>query len=261
MTERQQAVLQGRVAVVTGGGRGIGRAIATALAEGGAHVAVAARSGTEVAEVAEAIDGLAVTADISRPADVARMLAAVRSRFGPVDILINNAGVVWPLGRSWQVDPQAWESAVSINLFGAVRCIQEVLPDMLGRRYGRILNLSSGAASGAGVPSASAYSASKAALDMVTANVAAELAGTGVTINGLRPGTADTAMQDYMRSLPLEQVGDAFADRFGRLHRDGQLLDPRVAARLARALIATDRNGVTVDVRDPAGQALLAAGD
>jgi NAD(P)-dependent dehydrogenase (short-subunit alcohol dehydrogenase family) len=213
-----------------------------------------------VAEVAEAIDGLAVRADISRPPDVARMLAAVLARFGPVDILINNAGVVWPLGRSWLVDPDAWESAVSINLFGAVRCIQAVLPDMLRRRYGRILNLSSGAASGAGMPSASAYSASKAALDMVTANVAAELAGTGVTINGLRPGTADTAMQEYMRSLPREQVGGAFADRSGRLHRDGQLLDPRVAAGLALALIATDRNGVTVDVRDPAGQALLAAG-
>jgi NAD(P)-dependent dehydrogenase (short-subunit alcohol dehydrogenase family) len=252
--------LAGRTALVTGGGRGIGRAHAFALAAAGAKVAVAARSTEEVASVAAEIDGVAVTADVSRPADVARMVATVRSRCGPVEILVNNAGVVWPLGRTWRVDADEWDAAVAINLLGAVRCIRSVLPEMLAAGYGRILNLSSGAASGSGMPSASAYSASKAALDMVTANLAAELAGTGVTINGVRPGTADTAMQGYMRSLPREQVGEEFFTRFASLHRDGQLTDPAVAARLAVALIATDRSGVTVDVRSAEGQALLGNG-
>lgn len=251
--------LAGRTALITGGGRGIGRAIAVELAAAGARVAVASRSPAEVQAVAAEIDGLAVTADVSRPDAVERMAAAVRSALGPVEVLVNNAGVVWPLGRTWQVDAEEWEVAVAINLFGAVRCIRAVLPGMLMGGYGRILNLSSGAASGSGMPSASGYSASKAALDMVTANLAVELAGTGVTINGVRPGTADTTMQNYMRSLPPEQVGEEFFHRFASLHREGRLLDPAVSARLALALLTSDRSGVTIDVRSAEGQALLTA--
>lgn len=249
--------LRGRVALVTGGGRGIGAAIADALAAEGARVAVAARSSAEVFAVAQRIGGLAVTADVGRPDGVAGMLQAVRSELGPVDVLVNNAGVVWPLGLSVRVDVAEWEAALAINLFGAVRCTLAVLPDMLAAGYGRILNVSSGAAAGRGMPSASAYSASKAALDMVTANLAEELAGSGVTINGLRPGTPDTPMQEYMRSLPVEQVGETFFQRFASLHREGRLIDPAVPARLAVVLLASERNGDTIDVRDAEGQRLL----
>lgn len=259
MTTPERTGLRGRVALVTGGGRGIGRAVAQALAAEGVRVAVAARTAAEVEAVATEIDGLAVTADLGQPEEVTRLVSTVRSRLGGIDVLVNNAGVVWPLGRTWLVDAQEWETAFAINVLGAVRCIRAVLPEMAAGGYGRIVNISSGAASGAGMPSASAYSASKAALDMITANLAVELSGTGVTINGVRPGVADTAMQDYMRSLPRSQVGAAFFDRFAGLHRDGRLIDPAVAARLVVALVNTDRSGVTVDVRDAEGQALLAA--
>ncbi len=260
ITTGEDSRLRGRIALVTGGGRGIGRAVAHALAAEGVRVAVAARSAAEVEAVAAEIDGLAVAADVGQPEEVTRMVSTIRSRFGGIDILVNNAGVVRPLGRIWLVDAQEWETAFAINVFGAVRCIRAVLPDMTANGYGRIVSLSSGAASGRGMPSASAYSASKAALDMLTANLAVELSGTGVTINGVRPGVADTAMQDYMRSLPREQVGAEFFDRFAGLHRDGRLIDPAVAARLVVALVKTDRSGVTVDVREAEGKALLAAG-
>jgi len=253
--------LSGRVALVTGGSRGIGASIARTLAANGAKVAVAARTSAqqprELATLADQIGGVAVPVDVSRPADVERMVADTNLRLGPVDILINNAGVVWPLGRTVSVDADEWESAVTINLFGAVRCLRAVLPAMLTRGYGRIVNLSSGAADGAGMPSASAYSAGKAALDMVTANVAVELADTGVTINGVRPGTADTGMQEYMRSLPREQVGEEFYERFSLLHREGRLADPALAAQLVLQLICSHANGLTVDVRSEAGRALL----
>ncbi len=257
MSRSTAPALEGRTALVTGGGRGIGRAVAAELARNGAAVAVLARSGDEVRAVAAEIGGHPVTADVSRPDEVQHAVRKVSRELGPVGILVNNAGVVSPLGRTAQVDADEWERAVAVNLFGAVRCARAVLPGMLEGGWGRIVNMSSGAATLPGMPSASAYSASKAALDMMTAQLARELAGTGVTVNGVRPGTADTAMQDYMRTLPREQVGDDFYERFHGLHREGRLVDPTLAARLVVRLVQGDSTGRTVDVRSDEGAALL----
>lgn len=256
------ANLQGRTALVTGGGRGLGRAIALTLAEQGAAVAVGARSTHEVDAVAGELReaghfATSVPLDVSDASAVENAVRRVTDQLGPVDVLVNNAGVVWPLGTLLRVEAAEWEQSVDINLFGAVRCIRAVLPGMLERGWGRILNMSSGAASGSGMPAAGAYSAGKAGLDMVTSNLATELEGSGVTVNGVRPGVVDTSMQDYMRSLPREQVGGAFYDKFHGLHERGELVGPEKAARLLAYLAASDRTGETLDVRDEDTKKLL----
>lgn len=241
--------LTDRVALVTGGGRGIGAAIARSLAEADARVAVLARSAEEVRLVAREVGGLAVTADVAEPADVRRAIAEVEKVLGAVDVLVVNAGVVWPLGQLLTTHPDEWERAIAINLLGAVRCVREVLPGMVDRGWGRVVAVSSGAADPPGLPSASAYSVGKAGLDMFVVNLAPELTGSGVTVNGVRPGTADTGMQDYMRSLSREQVGAEFHDRFHGLHREGRLVPPEVAGRLVARLVGTERNGEILDAR------------
>jgi NAD(P)-dependent dehydrogenase (short-subunit alcohol dehydrogenase family) len=256
------ANLEGRTALVTGGGRGLGRAVALALAEQGAAVAVGARSTHEVDAVAGELRdaghrALSVPLDVAEAEAVEFAVRRVADELGPVDVLVNNAGVVWPLGKLLRVEPAEWEQSVDINLFGAVRCIRAVLPGMLERGWGRIVNMSSGAAAGSGMPAASAYSVGKAGLDMVTSNLATELDGSGVLVNGVRPGVVDTSMQDYMRSLPREQVGDAFYEKFHGLHERNELTGPDPAARLIAYLATSDRTGETLDVRDEDTRRLL----
>jgi NAD(P)-dependent dehydrogenase (short-subunit alcohol dehydrogenase family) len=162
--------LDGRTALVTGGGRGLGAAISHELARRGAHVGVLARSAKEVRRVAAEVGGTALTADV---ADRER-LTSVLQTFGEADIVVANAGVVWPLGAFADVDMQAWEDALAINLTGAARVVRAYLPGMLRRGWGRVVTISSGAAKPPGMPSANAYSAGKAALDMFTLHVARE---------------------------------------------------------------------------------------
>jgi len=237
--------LDGRTALVTGGGRGLGAAIAAELAAHGAHVGVLSRTAGEVRRVAASIGGTALVADV---ADRDR-LASVLQRFGEADVVVANAGVVWPLGRFGDVDPVEWEAAVAINLFGAVRVVGACLSGMVGRGYGRIVTISSGAANPPGMPSANAYSTSKAALDMFTLSLAREVDGTGVTANAVRPGVVDTDMQTFMRSHPVEKVGPAFYERFHGLYARGELIAPQEAAAFVVDVVLSDRNGEVLDIR------------
>jgi NAD(P)-dependent dehydrogenase (short-subunit alcohol dehydrogenase family) len=157
--------LRGQVALVTGAGRGIGRATARALADAGAEVAVLSRSADQVAETVALIteaggQALALTADVTDRETVRASVQAVIGRFGRIDLLVNNAGANAVFGPAWEVDPDAWWADVRVNLLGPFLCSAAVLPAMIARGCGRIVNLASGAA-GRAFPNNSAYAASQ----------------------------------------------------------------------------------------------------
>jgi 3-oxoacyl-[acyl-carrier protein] reductase len=196
-----------RVALVTGGSRGIGKAIALALARSGVAVAVNYRArGDAAAAVVETIQqsggrALAIDADVSVAGAVQMMIHEVEERLGPVDILVNNAGMAAIRGVD-DITEEDFDRAIAVNLKSAFLCTQAVLPGMRARRWGRIVNLSSiGARTGSGAVSI-AYGASKAGLEGMTRAYALRLAPEGVTVNAIAPGLVDTDM-----GKPLIEAG------------------------------------------------------
>ena len=189
--------LDGRTAVVTGGGRGIGAAVAHALAEAGAAVVVMARHADEVSALAGEIRSAgrvarAVTGDVTDPASVAALARAAREELGPADILVNNAGEAHsaPLARITLDD---WNRLLAVNATGTFLCTQAFLPAMMERGWGRVVNIAS--VSGlTGARYIAAYAAAKHAVMGFTRAVAAEVASSGVTVNAICPGYVDTAM-------------------------------------------------------------------
>src|SRR5262252_6333384 len=187
-----------RVALVTGGSRGIGRAIAISLAEAGAAVAVNYREkAAEAVAVAEAIrakggKAQAIRADVSQAAEVARLVAEVERGLGPVDVLVNNAGV--GLVRSVDDLTEAdFDTTIAVNLKSVFLCTQAVVPGMRARKWGRIVNISSGAARGAGGVGPH-YNASKAGMEGMTRGYAARLVKDGITVNAVAPSLIETDM-------------------------------------------------------------------
>jgi 3-oxoacyl-[acyl-carrier protein] reductase len=192
------ASLKGRVALVTGGSRGIGRAIAISLAEAGAAVAVNyLQKADEADKVVEHIGksgGLAtaIGADVSQSAEVGRMIGAVESELGPIDILVNNAGIA--LMRSIDdLSEEDFDRTIAVNLKSVFLCTQAAVPGMRARKWGRIVNISSGAARGAGGVGPH-YNASKAGLEGLTRGYAARLVKDGITVNAVAPSLIETDM-------------------------------------------------------------------
>ena len=207
--------LQGRVALVTGASRGIGRAIAFALAEHGAAVAVNFQTRAEdanavVAQIRSAGGrAIAVRADVSLGAQVADMAARVAGELGPVDVLVNNAGVAVTGVRE-----EDFDRGIAVNLKSAFLCTEAVLPAMSARRWGRIVNISSGAARGPGLLGV-VYNASKAGLEGLTRGYASRVAKDGVTANAIAPGPTDTEMGAPLKAggvearIPVGRMGQA----------------------------------------------------
>jgi NAD(P)-dependent dehydrogenase (short-subunit alcohol dehydrogenase family) len=236
-----EADLTGQVAIVTGGGRGIGRAIAIGLASAGASVAVVARSGDEITETAghiaqEGGRAIAIPADVSDPEAVERMVQEVGRALGPVDLLINNAGLAGPIGPTWEVDPEEWWRCVEVNLRGPMLCSRAVLPEMIAREYGRIVNVTSGAGTFA-IPHLGAYVTSKTALIRFTEIVAVEAAEQGVKVFAIEPGTVRTTMAKH--ALESEE-GQRWMPWFRDTFEQGRDVSPEHAARLV-TLLASGR--------------------
>jgi NAD(P)-dependent dehydrogenase (short-subunit alcohol dehydrogenase family) len=244
----------GRVALVTGAGRGIGRAVALGLADAGAAVALVSRTEAELDAVAAEISGrggaaVSVVADLSAPEQIAQAVDRVRTELGAVEILVNNAAVVWPLGPSATTDPGDWQRATLINVIGPVTLSLAALPTMIERGWGRIANVSSGVAENpAAMIGGNAYTSTKAALEAHTLNLAAELEDTGVTANVFRPGAVDTAMQGWIREQDPDQIGTALHERFIAMQQSGTLLTPQRSAGVLLEHLAADDNGEIWDV-------------
>jgi 3-oxoacyl-[acyl-carrier protein] reductase len=207
--------LTGHIALVTGASRGIGAAIAIALAEAGAAVAVNYR---ERADDADAVVGkikdiggraIAIAADVSQAAAVAKMLDHVASALGPIDILVNNAGIAIVRGID-DLTESDFDATIAVNLKSAFLCTQAVLPAMRAKKWGRIVNISSGAARGAGAIGVH-YNASKAGMEGLTRGYAARLVKEGITVNAVAPSLIETEMMrgkpDLVRRIPLGRLG------------------------------------------------------
>lgn len=187
--------LDGQVALVTGGGRGIGRAIGEALAAAGARVALAARSGDELAEAVEAAGGVARgwRLDVTDLGAVAGVVAEAEAALGPVTLLVNNAGTAQEPGPLWEADPGDWWRDLEVHVRGAFNCCRAVLPGMVERRRGRVVNI--GSLIGArDEPYVTAYACAKAAFFRLTGTLAAETAGHGITVLCVSPGLVRTRM-------------------------------------------------------------------
>lgn len=205
------------VALVTGASRGIGAAIALSLAEAGAAVAVNYRERADDAEAVvariEAGGGhaVAVAADVSQAAAVKAMVDQVAASLGPIDILVNNAGVAMVRGVD-DLTEDDFDRTIAVNLKSAFLCTQAVLPAMRARKWGRIVNISSGAARGAGAIGVH-YNASKAGMEGLTRGYAARLVKEGITVNAVAPSLIETDMMrgrtDLARNIPLGRMGQA----------------------------------------------------
>ena len=204
--------LEGQVAVITGAGRGIGRAIVLAYAREGARLVLAARSESELEQVVASVselsaEAIAVPTDVTSQGDTERLAEAAVERFGRIDVLVNNAGISGPIGPLQDNDIAEWVDTINVNLTGTFLVCRAVIPVMLEQGGGRIINLS-----GAGAANAwsnmSAYCSSKVAVVRLTEVLAQELEGKGIFVNALGPGSVHTSMWEKM----TEQAAEAGAD-------------------------------------------------
>jgi NAD(P)-dependent dehydrogenase (short-subunit alcohol dehydrogenase family) len=205
------------VALVTGGGRGIGASIARELTEAGMRVAVTGRTREQVEAVASEIDGLALVGDVSRRGDVEEWARRTEAELGPIDLLVANAGLSVRDTASWELEPEEWWHVLEVNVLGAYLSCRAVIPGMLERGRGRIVLTGSGAAYLPG-SSNTAYPTSKAALCRFGETLALQLAGHGIPVFFFSPGLVRTALTD---------------DAFGN---DAPWTPPELAPRLVRVL-------------------------
>jgi NAD(P)-dependent dehydrogenase (short-subunit alcohol dehydrogenase family) len=243
--------LDGQVALVTGGGRGVGRAIALSLAHAGASVAVAARTPGELEAAAREIQSvgrrsLPVVCDVSSGASVSAAVHTVQSTLGPIDILVNNAGTAEsaPLVK---LDQAVWDKTIAVNLTGTYLCSRAVLPSMVERGRGRIINIASIAAK-VGFAYTTAYCAAKHGVLGFTRALALEVAAKGITVNAICPGWLDTEMTIESINRIVERTGltpEEARRRLERMSPQQRLITPAEVAAIAVFLSSGEAHGIT----------------
>lgn len=199
--------MTGKTVVITGASRGIGEAAAHIFAQAGANVVLTARGASQISAIADAIGdrALAVTCDVSRWEDVKAVMEAAVARFGTVDVLINNAGVIEPIGPMIDSNPAEWGHVIDVNLKGVYYGMRAVMPIMAAQGGGSVLTISSGAAHNA-LEGWAHYCASKAGVHMMTKALHKEGAGKGIRAIGLSPGTVATQMQREIKASGINAV-------------------------------------------------------
>ena len=245
-------LLADKLALITGGGRGIGRAVALAFAREGARIAVVARTADEVARVAEEIERagggetLHAPCDVADAGDVARVFALVNERFGRgCDILVNNAGIA-ESAPVVNTDDELWQRHLAINLTGTFYCTRAALPAMLARGWGRVINVAS-IAGKTGAPYIAAYAASKHGVLGLTRAAALEVATKGVTVNAICPGYVDTDMTARALANIEAKTGRSAADALEAIKRQSpqqRLVTPAEVAALALLLASDEGRGI-----------------
>lgn len=244
--------LQDKIALITGGGRGIGRAIAHAFAGEGAQVAVAARSLDQVESVAReiveqySVTPLAVVCDVSDVSSVTKLFERVSETFGRgPDIMVNNAGIAEsaPIAKT---DDELWHRILAVNLSGTFYCTRAAVPQMIERGWGRIINVAS-IAGKTGAPYIAAYSASKHGVLGLTRSVAMEVATKGITVNAICPGYVDTEMttrgiENITKKTKLS--ADEVMDSIKKMSPQNRIIEPEEVAALALLLASEEGRGI-----------------
>ncbi len=253
--------LQGQVAIVTGASRGIGAATAHRLAAAGASVVLTARDDEALDAVTAQIqraggDAHYVAADLADPDQIDPLIASTMEHLKRVDILVNNAGMIWPLEETADADMDEWAYNIHVNLMAPFFMTRTVLPLMQHQGYGRILNVSGGAAARP-IPGWGAYCAAKAGLDMFTKVTALEVAKSNITVNALYPGLVDTEMQAAIRSVDTSESDLTFG-YWHDAHEDGRLAPPAAVASMIYWLVgpwSRKRSGEIFTSKDAAWRA------
>ena len=238
--------LTGHVAIVTGGGRGIGRAIAQALAMAGAAVTVASRSAEQLTDTVRLIEraggrALAVVTDVTQPQAVARMVEATEHQLGPVDLLVNNAGITGPIGPLWEVEAEEWWGVVAIHLRGTFLCTRAVLARMIPRRQGRIINVVGGGAARPR-PMVSGYGCAKAAIVRLTDSLAVETRAYNIPVFAIYPGLVRTEITEQILQ---SEAGQRWWPEARMWVEEGRFVPPERAAQLVVFLAAGHGDGLS----------------
>ena len=238
-----------KAAVITGAGRGLGRAIALAFAREGARVAIVSRSREEIDRVAGEISAmgsevLALQGDVSLSGEVSSLMQEVMNRYSRLDILVNNAAVMGPPRFIQDADVASWEKAIAINLHGVFFCSREAALIMARERGGKILNITSGLGQ-MPYPRFCAYAVSKAGVSQMTRSLAEELKEYRIQVNAIDPGVMDTRLQKDLRNLGPSVLGKEIHEHFLEYEREGWLRNPTVVASLAVFLASRDADHLT----------------